>query len=155
MKLHLYIYHCENCSCHFKAPEVPSFSYGEFLLRSKKQGIERYLNAFEDSTYSELNNLLKLNPRMTNHKPIQQANVFRKVYGPVVCDPDQYGNAFGIGLSPICPKCGSQRMASWEATDPLEPHIEDIPKVTHVAWNSMGEDEKEKKLDKELGFLGF
>lgn len=155
MKLHLYIYRCENCSCQFKAPEVSSVSYGEFLLRSKKAGIERYLNAFEDPTYNELNNLLKVNPRMINHKPIQQANVLRKVYGPVVCDLDQYGNAFGIGLSPICPRCDSQKMGSWEATDPLESHIEDIPKVTHVAWDSMGMDEKEKKLDKELRCLGF
>lgn len=155
MKFDLYIYHCKECSCQFKAPEVSSVSYGEFLLRSKKAGIMRYLNALEDPAYKELYGLLKLNPRMLNQKQLQQANILKELYGPTVCDPDQYGNAFEIGLSPVCPRCGSQNMDHWEATDPLELYVETIPDVTHVAWDLMSEKEKEKIVDRKLESLGF
>jgi hypothetical protein len=155
MKMQMVKFNCLKCGCQFKAPELGFDSYGEFLLRSAGSASEAYLDAMQDSTYQEVNGLLKSHARLRELKPNALAAVLRKSYGLIACDLDQTGNAFQIGMFPKCPSCGSQEMASWEATDPPEFVEKEISPVTHVAWSSLSDAEKAAKVDLALTQMGY
>lgn len=155
MRLRIVKFNCPKCNYQFKATELGFDSYGEFLLRSHGDANEAYLNAIQDSTYQEVNGLLKSHPQLRELKPNALASLLRKSYGLIACDPDQGGNAFQIGLFPKCPSCGSQEMASWEATEPPEFTDKEISPVTHGEWSLLTGDEKTAKVDQALRQLGY
>jgi hypothetical protein len=145
MKLQLVGYRCANCAAEFKAPEIGFYSYGEFLLRSSA-GEVSYLDALRDETYMEVAELLKESAKVINKTPNALADMVRKTYGAIACDPDEMGNFFEIGKDPGCRVCGCQEMAYWEVTDPPEFVDENVPPVTHVGWNMLSHADKKQRI---------
>ena len=155
MILHLLNYHCANCHCVFKVPELAGQAYGEFLLRSIDGADEAYLNALNDLTYDEVHQLLKSNVKVAHKSANALADILRKIYGAVACDPDGAGGAYQLAGSPKCPSCGSQEIASWEATEPPEYIEKEVSPVTHNNWNQLSNEEKTHKVDAMLSLLGY
>ena len=155
MKMLMLKFNCLKCGNHFNAHELGVDSYGVFILRSAGTASEAYLDAMQDSTYQEVNGLLKLHARWRELKPNELADVLRKSYGLIACDPDQAGQPFQIGMFPKCPSCGSQEMASWEATDPPVFIEMEISPVTHMSWSSLSDAEKTTKVAQALKQLGY
>jgi predicted nucleic-acid-binding Zn-ribbon protein len=155
MKMQMLKFNCLKCGNHFNAYELGVDSYGVFILRSAGTASEAYMDALQDSTYQEVNGLLKLHARLRELKPNELAAVLRKSYGLIACDPDQAGQPFQIGMFPKCPSCGSQEMASWEATDPPVFIEMEISPVTHTVWFSLSEAEKVFKVNQGLEQLGY
>ncbi len=154
MKLQLVKFKCAKCAEIFKAPEIAFDSYGEFLLRSVVDAEEAYVNAIEDETYQEVNSMLKANARMAGKKPNTLAEMLRKTYGAIACDPDSAGQPFQIGRFPKCPSCDSQEMEYWEATEPPEFVEKEVRSVTHANWGLLSHAEKETKVDEVLSSMG-
>jgi len=148
MKLELIEYTCASCGLTFEAPGLGENAYGEFLLRSKRGSIA-YLNAFRDSTYKEVDELLAREPSVTVLSPIARAKILRRVYGPVACDWD--GKVpFGIDVLPACPNCRGGAISSWRfKTAPAFIDIE-VPSVTHVSWERLSEVDKVSRLKAQL-----
>jgi hypothetical protein len=150
MKFELVIYKCAQCGNTFKAAAIGSGSYGEFLLRSDGAGAEAYLDALSDKTYDQVDKLLEVHPMLAGKSALKRAEILRSIYGAIACDPDEHGNSFIIGGRPRCPVCGSQKMESWEFTDPIEFVELDIPPVTHQLWNALSDEEKINRVDQYL-----
>jgi len=144
MKFHLFKYTCKNCGCQFKAPEIGFDAYGEFLLRSSS-GETVYINAMSDSTYQEVDQLMKKLPVNQGVSAVKLAEILRKIFG-IACDIDSKGQLFSINTKPKCPSCGSNEMSYWEATEPPEYVDKEFPNVTHDKWQSMTDNEKLKLL---------
>ncbi|MBZ9610920.1 hypothetical protein [Rheinheimera maricola] len=155
MKLQLFKFKCGQCGCQFKAPQIGSDSYGEFILRSVGNADEAYLDAMEDNTYQEVNSLLKSNLKMISKKPNELASILRKAYGVIACDLDKAGKPFFIGCFPKCPSCNMQEVEYWEATEPPEFIEKTICPVTHVAWSSLSDLEKQEKVDSVISSFGY
>jgi hypothetical protein len=155
MILQLVKFKCENCKVEFKAPQIKTGAYAEFLLRSQGLASVAYLDAMEDKTYDEVDKLLKCNSRLTGKSANILAGILRKSYGAIACDPDASGNIYQIGASPVCPSCKSQIMEYWEVIEPPEFVESIIPSVTHKAWSLLNDDEKTEKVDQVLSDLGY
>jgi hypothetical protein len=149
MKLELVKYKCASCGSTFDAPEIGSDSYGEFLLRSSS-GSVTYLDAFQDKTYEDVDQLLAAYAKTGGLSAFDRAQVLRRVYGEIACDKDGDGNPFVLGAHPVCPVCGNQEMASWEFKEPLELVDVAIEPVTHNRWNSLSRDEKLRLVEQSL-----
>jgi len=155
MKLQTLKYKCENCKFEFRAPQILSGSYAEFLLRSSSTECIRYLDAMEDKTYDEVDTIIKSNPRLKGKSANALADILRKSYGAIACDLDDRGNIFQIGALPACPSCGSQSMEYWEAIEPPEFLFMDVPHITHSNWHALTQDEKTRKADQALSSMGY
>lgn len=149
MKLELVKYKCANCAHTFEAPQIGSNSYGEFLLHSRS-GTVRYLNALQDSTYGEIDNLLAKHEKTTNLSAYERAQILRHIYGEIACDRDSDENPFSLESHIPCPICGSQKMETWEFEDPpklVEIHFDH---VTHIDWNKLSESTKLCRIEQAL-----
>jgi hypothetical protein len=149
MKLELVRYKCSTCANVYTAPSLGEGAYGEFLLWSAS-GSVAYLNAFEDLTFKEVENLLLLHPKASLMSPLDRAKVLRKIYGSLACDVDEHGSTYSIDAPPPCPSCGSQQPASWEPTNPIEVVDILVKVVTHVRWHALTTEEKREQLEAEL-----
>ncbi|WP_431822661.1 hypothetical protein [Burkholderia sp. F1] len=152
MKLELMKCKCSACGNDFLAPSLGDGAYGEFLLWSEN-GKVVYLNAFEDQTFKEVDNLLCLHSKTSALDSLDRAKILHKIYGKLACDRDESGSIFSIEASPPCPVCGSQAIASWESINPAEVVDLELSNVTHFYWNSLTFDEKGKMVDMELSGL--
>lgn len=141
---------CAGCGKQFLSSGLASGSYGEFLLRSSKIAGEAFLDALGDATYQEVIDLIKADEQMANKKPNAIADVVRRTYGEIACDPDEQGNYLRIGEFPKCPTCGSQKMESWEALDPPQMVEKSLPHVTHKVWNGLSSVEKQDVVSRVL-----
>lgn len=150
MKLQLVKFQCKKCNTFFEAPELGYSSYGEFILRSRGEGKEAYLNALEDDTYEEVKLLLESNPRVTERNTNGFSELLWQHYGEIACDPDQFGFPFQIGAPPKCPACGAQEVSSWEYIDPPKFLEKTIEPVTHIFWKSFSEQEKKLRINQIL-----
>lgn len=155
MKLHLFNYHCAQCNYVFKVPKLAAQAYGEFLLRSVEGSDEVYLNALNDPTYDEVYLLVKCNVKMAHKSANALADILRKIYGAVACDPGSSGGAYQLAGLPTCPSCGSREIASWEATEPPEYVEKEVAPVAHSNWDQLSNEEKVHKVDVELSLLGY
>ena len=155
MKLQISKYKCGNCENEFRAPQIRSGVYAEFLLRSSSTDGVSYLDAMDDQTYEEVDILLKSNSRLAGMSANVLAKILQKCYGTIACDPDSNGNTFQIGAHPACPFCGSQSMTYWEVVEPPEYLEKNVPPVTHFNWLSMSDNEKAKKVDQVLAGFGY
>jgi len=155
MKMQLIKFKCGKCGSQFKAPDLGFNSYGEFLLRSIGNADEAYLNAMEDRAYQEVNALLKVSSKVSGKRPNEIAEILRKWFGLIACDPDRAGRPFQIGAFPKCTSCGSQEMDYWEATDPAEFVEKSLRPITHASWAALSDDEKEARVDSVLSQLGY
>lgn len=155
MKVQLFKYHCAKCDCIFKVPKLAAQTYGEFLLRSVDGSSEVYLNALHDSTYDEVHQLIKANDKMVGKSANALADILRKIYGAVACDPDREGGVYQLAGVPKCPACGSQEIASWEATEPPEYVEKEVEPVAHQDWNKLSSEEKAHRVDAALSLLGY
>jgi hypothetical protein len=155
MKLQVYRFECAQCGNLFNAPKTVVGSYGEFILRSSGTGELAYLNALEDSTYDEVDSILKGNRKVASKKLHVVADILRKIYGEVACDTDDIGGIFGIGNNPKCPACGSHSMSRWEEI--LPPVFVDlnVSPVKHADWLSLSAEEKKIRVDQLLSRLGY
>ncbi len=153
MKLELVKYMCNKCCTQFKAPEIPSETYGDFLLRSETPGETRYLAALTDCTYDEVDAIASADAAVASQTAHQRAKILRAIYGQVACDPDSNGRFFNIGLHPVCPSCGGQISSSWEFMEPPEFVNVNIPPVTHTAWNEMSSVAKKSAVFENLSRL--
>jgi hypothetical protein len=141
-------YKCANGHA-YSAPSLGETAYGEFLLWTAR-GEMAYLNAFEDTTYKEVDNIIKTHAKVAGMQPLDQARILCKVCGKLACDRGQRGGVFSIDSAPPCPVCGSQRVASWEFPSP--PNVIDVhvQPVTHAMWSSLADEEKQRLRDSEL-----
>jgi hypothetical protein len=149
MKLPLAKYRCARCDHAFDAPALPEGAYGEFLLWSKN-GNSAYLNAFEDPTLKEVDNLLAACNQAKQWTPLERSKVLHHAFGHVACDPDDQGASFEIDAYPPCPQCGGPEIASWEFKDPIKIVEISVLAVTHHRWAKLSEDEKRKAVCAEL-----
>lgn len=145
MKFHLFKYTCQACGAIYKAPEISSDSYGEFLMRSST-GEVVHLNAMSDPAYAEVDELLKRLPDLQGKSPVQLAKIQRKIFG-AACDTDSQGDRYSIEAKPICQSCGNPNPSYWEATEPPEFVELDMPEVTHNDWFRLDEAKKIKVLE--------
>ncbi|WP_157655185.1 hypothetical protein [Burkholderia ubonensis] len=132
---------CSNCGHDFTAPSLGEGTYGEFLLWSES-GVIAYLNAFEDATFKEVDNLLALHPKTSVLTPVERAKILRRVYGGLACDRDNNDSVFVICSEPPCPSCGSQTTVSWESMRPIEVQDVKLESLTHDRWNALSVSEK-------------
>lgn len=146
MKLQIFEYKCEPFGHEFHAPRLPFNSYGEFILRDEAGVSMAYLNAMEDSTYKEVEAILKGQPGVDRMTPNKRAELLRRVYGPVACDVSTDGRVLKIGQHPKCPECSSSTMRSWQEVQPAEFVELDIPSVTHALWQSLTEGQKVARI---------
>jgi len=155
MILQLVKFKCGNCKSEFKAPQLKTGVYAEFLLRSQNRGDVAYLDAMDDKTYDEVSKYLKGNSKLTGKSANQMAAILQKSYGAIACDPDAFGNVYQIDASPVCPSCQSQTMEYWEVIEPPEFVESIVSSVTHRAWSLLSDDEKTEKVDQVLSDLGY
>ena len=141
MKLELVKYKCASCASTFEGPEIGSDSYGEFLLRSSS-GAVVYLDALQDKSYEEVDQLLAAHEKTGGLSAFDRAQVLRRVYGEIACDKDDDGNPLVLGAHPTCPVCGSQEMASWEFKEPPELVDVALEPLTHNWCNSLSGNER-------------
>jgi len=154
MKLVLFEYRCKSCGEIFKAPQVSSHAYGEFLLRKKNSSSLRYLDAINSSVYSDVARDIKLTPETSGLTEVQQADVLQAIFGVVACDPDADGQPFHMGLMPRCPHCKDRDALSWNITDPIEFVETEVPPVTFFVWHGLTPRERKTKiLDSVRNFL--
>jgi hypothetical protein len=155
MILQLVKFKCETCKSEFKAPQLKTGAYAEFLLRSHNIGNVAYLDAMEDKTYDEVSKYLNGNSKLTGKSANAMATILQKSYGAIACDPDAFGNVYQIDASPVCPSCQSQIMEYWEVIEPPEFVESIISPVTHRVWSLLSDDEKTEKVDQVLSDLGY
>jgi len=148
MKLQKYIYQCEACQNKFEAPELLGEPYGEFLVRTEK-GETSYLHAISDSVFKEVSVYLRDNPILSDMDRVSRARVLHEIFG-IACDLSIGGYEYKIGGNPVCPRCHSNRMYSWEPIYPPEILDIDIPLVTHLNWNKLTNDEKQSRIENAL-----
>ncbi len=141
MKLELVTFECGNCGRRFEAPALNPYAYGEFLLRSAG-GSLAYLNALDDTTYSEVDNLLATIPGTAQLTPLSRADVLQSVYGELACDPDATGAPFSITQPPTCPQCGARRPSWFEHPEPAPIVDVEVAPVTHGRWAALSRTEK-------------
>jgi hypothetical protein len=146
MKLQKFTYQCE-LGHEFYALEVPAGAYGEFLLRDQAGVHMAYLNALDDPTYKEVDNILAKQPTLTQVVPVKRANILRRIYGAAACDPPPDGGDFQIGRHPQCPVCHSAVMRSWKESEPIEFIDADIPSVTHAVWQSLSAEQRIARVE--------
>lgn len=146
MRLQIFEYRCEPSGHVFRAPELPSTAYGEFLLRDDDGESLVYLNAITDPTYKEVGVLLEQRPEVIQMAPNKRAELLRRLYGPVACDVSANGRILKIGQHPKCPVCSSSAMRSWQEVQPAEFVELDISSVTHALWQSLTEDQKVARI---------
>lgn len=144
MKTLLYRYICSKCEEKFNAPGVSDFSYGQFIMFSESGFYSAYLDALSDPVYSEMDHIIKTIPPIIEMGEDFQADFFQNVFS-ITCDlaPDE--GLYCIGKQPACPVCHSQKMKSWEPTDPQE--YADTPSVTHIEWERLTNADKRKKIE--------
>jgi hypothetical protein len=103
----------------------------------------KYVNAISDPVYKEVSQILKAIPANQGKSDIEIAETLDTVFG-VSCDTAQGEREFVLNAPPCCPKCGSQDMSYWEATDPPEYSEQLLDTVTHNKWNCLSSTDKEK-----------
>ena len=150
MRLQIFEYQCEPSGHVFRAPELPADSYGEFLLRNETGTAMAYVNAIADPTYKEVDLLLQRHPSLDGAPPNRRADILRRIYGTVACDPDAEGRPFCIGQHPQCPVCSSPKMKSWQEVQPVEFVDLDVPAATHLLWSTLTEDQKAGRVNSAL-----
>lgn len=155
MKLQLFSFVCADCGNAFTALDTPENGYGDFLIRSHVTGREARLLALIDPVYAEVRSLIAANPRAATRKAGLQAHALQHIYGELACDPDEDGHAFGLEVQPRCPRCGSQRMASWEAVSPAQLQDKDVPPITYRRWMSLTSGQKQQAVDDALRSHGW
>ena len=138
---------CADCGCHFDAPEVPEFAYGQFVLRTEASDYAAFLDALGDSAFLESYELVKLSHRTTAMNDRQRGDLQQRIFG-VICDPAPNGQTLVIGLAPRCPSCGCRKMASWEQKTPVQPWC--MPLVEHNRWTAMTQQQKADCVDQAI-----
>lgn len=149
MKLQLVKYRCASCDHAFDSLALPEGAYGEFLLWSKN-GKLAYLNAFEDPTLKEVDNLMTACSSVVSLTPLERSRLLHRIFGRVACDPDDGGAPFEIDAYPPCPKCGRTEIASWEFKEPTEIVEMNPPSVTHNGWATLSADAKRQAVCTEV-----
>lgn len=124
-------YHCHNCDASFKVPTISDFAYGEFIL-SSVSGEYRYLNAFADSTYQQVIDIIA-------RQPIEKHIDVQSIFGALACDYDASGQPFTIG-NYQCSKCMSNK---FEILAILPRDFIYVAPVTHIEWNKLEYEQKE------------
>ena len=140
-------YTCSNCGNKFLSPGLPDQAYGLFLIRTVKNEIA-FLDSFEDKVFDELKRLF--DQEKVSYIWIDESNwvkIFHLIFS-MTCDLSPLGSVYRIGQSPICPQCHSHDMASWIQTNPPQIGEEDLPVVTHEAWNKLSLEEKKATIEK-------
>ena len=74
-----------------------------------------YLDAFNDSTYSTVIELVKIASQKRQTNISETGQILQKIYGELACDTDSSGNPYHIGYPP-CPNCGERK---WPASEAL------------------------------------
>jgi hypothetical protein len=149
MKLVLVKCKCARCGHIFDARALPDGAYGEFLLWSKNGGLA-YLNAFEDPTLKEVDNILACCGPAVSWTPLERSAVLHRIFGRIACDPDDEGAPFEVNAFPACPACGGWDVASWEFKDPAGFVEMNPPVVTHHSWATLSENAKREKVRVEV-----
>jgi hypothetical protein len=148
MKPILYNYRCESCDFTFKVPEITE-AYGEFIMHSDKTNESVYLSGFDDKVFTEVIKLYENNEIVKNTGRVYDAELFQSIFS-VSCDLADDGGQYQIRIMPLCPNCGSRKMASWGPTNPAEYSKEDIKPVTHEKWSKLTDIEKQDLIDKAI-----
>ena len=154
MKLIIVDYGCALCGRDFSAPDVPHVLYGEFLLRSHGAGRMAYLNALADEPYQEVAQLVMAHTGVDKSSSVL-GSLLHGVYGAVACDPDQDGNAFHLELTAPCPHCASQQISARRIREPVEVEDVAVEPVTHALWDSMGQEERARRVASQLKTLSL
>lgn len=139
---------CRSCAHSYKAPEMLESTYGEFLLRGKS-GALSYVNAMQDSTFSEVSEASKNSLELRGKQVRDQSRIVHLMFG-LTCDPDVDGAHPQIEKRPLCPHCGCDNSDGWVATEPPELIRLDVPPVSHEKWNRLGVSERRALMSSEF-----
>ncbi|WP_036293555.1 hypothetical protein [Methylosinus sp. PW1] len=154
MKLIVMIYTCDDCGHAFETPDVDPGSYGEFVLRTST-GHAAFLDALHDPTYEEADRMLAANPAISGYSAMKRADLLQAIFGEACCDRAEDGSVFSMTQHPICPRCKSAKIRSWDVKEPVEIVDVDMPTVSHRTWLGMNDKEREARLaesvDRALG----
>ena len=124
--------------------------YGKFrpglFLFDNNSGDIVYLYAINDVAFKEISNILKNNNKTKNLSDMNRATILHKIFG-LTCDVASDNTEFKITGKPVCPKCNSNKMYSWEPIYPIEIVEVDIPDVSHKHWNKLSDPEKKFRIN--------
>lgn len=151
LKIQLYQFTCANCSHKFQAPVYPFFdmSYGEFILRTTESNRLIYLNANHDEAFLEASRILDEINQVKKLFDHQKFDPFQEIVH-VAYDPDKWGHYYKIGIDPHCPNCGANESKCFQATNPPEYKVMDIPVASSVLWKTLSSEEKKERIELEL-----
>jgi len=116
-------------------------------MRSEKSDYAAFLNALDDSAFSEISEMVSEYPEIVRLKDQERAKILHKVFG-LLCDEAPDGGKLLMGHLPICPSCGSREMKSWGQVHP--PQIWPVPTVEHKKWDRKSHSEKLAAVDKAI-----
>jgi hypothetical protein len=142
----IFEYVCEKCGQTFQASGVSDFSYGEFIMRSES-GFEVFLDATTNDAFLEVLELVRQHPLIHKLDSHKSGEIAQKVFS-VACDLSPKGEKYKIELSPLCPKCLSRNMASWQCVNPPRKSL--IETATQLRWHALPYDEKISEVDQEI-----
>ena len=145
MKLQNYKYVCKSCAKTFKSANLSENHYAEFLMRTKT-GKMAYLFAIGDEVFSKIKHQFESMPKLKNIDTLARVTILHQIFC-ITCDLANDGTEYKIGGKPICPKCGSNKMYSWESIYPPEMVEMNVPHVTHDRWNKLTDAEKKSKIE--------
>lgn len=130
-------YKCGGCGHVFAAPEVPDFSYGEFVMRSENERLPAHLDTLEDGVFEEVGAIARR--ISTSNDTSKFVDLCQRAF-EFACDPAPDGSRYQIGLAPKCPICGGTKPMWREAHIPPQKVV--IPCVSHNKWAGYSEIEK-------------
>jgi hypothetical protein len=142
----IFEYMCANCGFKFEASGVSDFSYGEFIMRSES-GLEVFLDASVNTAFMEVLNLVRTHTLVSSMDAHKSGEIAQKVFG-VACDLSPKGERYQIELLPLCPKCLSRNIASWQCAKP--PRESAIFSATQRRWQTLSPDQKKLEVDQEV-----
>lgn len=103
---------CETCSAEFSAPLLSdSASFGEFIARGRNGKANAYLNSFEGG-WDEVEKVWE-KVRESHGSERDEPDELQAVIGRCLDPVD--GEALSIDGGPVCPSCGSDRVAYGDA----------------------------------------
>ncbi|MCK5944077.1 MAG: hypothetical protein KAI24_18980 [Planctomycetes bacterium] len=139
------------CRCGHRHEDgtLSPFAYGEFLLRSARDGTRRHLYAIDNPVYDELLQRIAAHPRYRDRSKDDRADAVQRVFG-ITCDGSLGSTDLRIRRGPKCPMCGSDEVVDWVIPDPPRFIECEIPSVTHDGWSRLSEAEKQAMLDAAL-----
>jgi hypothetical protein len=134
--------HCLTNGHNFEAYDLPSFLYGERIIRSSNGEEMGLVICYEDPVFKEVKEILD-SMFGDSVEEAKQINRFNVVFG-LACDPLN-GKELDAAVGIVCPVCKSTDTRFWEYEPPQHKKFL-LPLIQHQQWLSMNIEERKKLI---------